>query len=298
MAESDSFKTISRRNFIGKVVMSAAAGAILSSCKKTDYRIACYTRPWFDHDYRVALDGIAEAGYKYAGIMTDRGGRIITLETTVEQAVAVGNEVTKRGMKVASLSAGGFNVGNSVSEGIEELKRWIDNTAGLGAPIVHLGGVTDPVLADRYFEAIKECCDYAAGKGVRLSLKTHGGVNSTGAGCREYIEKVNHKNFGLWYDPGNVCFYSDGLIDPVDDAEYIDNIVFGMSVKDFKMPKDVAVTPGSGMVDFPRLLKRLYKGGFRKGPLVVEGLYQGELTYINAEAKKTREYIEQLIGDL
>ncbi|NLO01741.1 MAG: sugar phosphate isomerase/epimerase [Bacteroidales bacterium] len=298
MERKESLKTISRRSFIGKVMLSAAAGAIISSCKKTDYQIACYTRPWFDHDYRVALDGIAEAGYKYAGIMTDKGGRIITLDTTVEQAVAVGNEVSKRGLKVASLSAGSFNVSNSVNEGIEELKRWIDNTAGLGAPVVHLGGVTDPALADAYFEAIAECCDYAAGKGVRLSLKTHGGLNSTGAGCRKFIEKVNHKNFGLWYDPGNVYYYSDGLTDPVDDAEYIDNIVFGMSVKDFKMPKDVSVTPGTGMVDFPKLLKRLNEGGFRRGPLVVEGLYQGDVDFINAEARKAREYLEQLISEL
>jgi sugar phosphate isomerase/epimerase len=298
MVRQEYSKRISRRNFIGKVMLSTAAGAILTSCKKDDYQIACYTRPWFNHDYRVALDGIAEAGYKYAGIMTDKGGRIITLETTVEQAVAVGNEVTGRGMKVASLSAGSFNVSNSVNEGIEELKRWIDNTAGLGAPVVHLGGVTDAELADRYFEAIAECCDYAADKGVRLSLKTHGGLNSTGAGCRKFIEKVNHKNFGLWYDPGNVLYYSDGLTDPVDDAEYIDNIVFGMSVKDFKMPKDVSVTPGTGMVDFPKLLKRLNRGGFRRGPLVVEGLYQGDLAFINAEAKKTREYLEKLISEL
>ncbi|MDD4144793.1 MAG: sugar phosphate isomerase/epimerase [Prolixibacteraceae bacterium] len=298
MERKECLKTISRRSFIGKVMLSAAAGAIISSCKKTDYQIACYTRPWFDHDYRVALDGIAEAGYKYAGIMTDKGGRIITLDTTVEQAVAVGNEVSKRGLKVASLSAGSFNVSNSVNEGIEELKRWIDNTAGLGAPVVHLGGVTDPALADAYFEAIAECCDYAAGKGVRLSLKTHGGLNSTGAGCRKFIEKVNHKNFGLWYDPGNVYYYSDGLTDPVDDAEYIDNIVFGMSVKDFKMPKDVSVTPGTGMVDFPKLLKRLNEGGFRRGPLVVEGLYQGDVDFINAEARKAREYLEELISEL
>lgn len=298
MIKNESSKSISRRNFIGKVTFSAAAGALLASCKRTDYQIACYTRPWFDHDYRVALDGIAEAGYKYAGIMTDKGGRIITLDTTVEQAVSVGNEVKKRGLKVASLSAGSFNVSNSVKEGIEELKRWIDNTAGLGAPVVHLGGVTDPALADRYFEAIAECCDYAVEKDVRLSLKTHGGINSTGAGCRKYIEKVNHKNFGLWYDPGNVYYYSDGTVNPVDDAEYIDKIVFGMSVKDFKMPKDVAVTPGTGMVDFPVLLKRLNEGGFRRGPLVIEGLYQGDMAFITAEARKAREYLESIVNGL
>ena len=31
------------------------------------YRIGCYTRPWDKYDYRVALDAIAEAGFKYVG---------------------------------------------------------------------------------------------------------------------------------------------------------------------------------------------------------------------------------------
>ncbi len=35
--------------------------------------IACYTRPWAKYEYRVALDAIAEAGYKYVGLMTTKG---------------------------------------------------------------------------------------------------------------------------------------------------------------------------------------------------------------------------------
>ena len=36
------------------------------------YMIGCYTRPWAQYDYRVALDAIAEAGYKYVGLMTTK----------------------------------------------------------------------------------------------------------------------------------------------------------------------------------------------------------------------------------
>jgi hypothetical protein len=43
--------------------------SMLAASSSTAYQIGCYTRPWDQHDYRVALDGIAEAGFKYAGIL-------------------------------------------------------------------------------------------------------------------------------------------------------------------------------------------------------------------------------------
>lgn len=290
--------SISRRSFVGSLISATMAGALLNSCTgRSAYKIGCYTRPWFDEEYRVALDGIAQAGFKYAGIMTDVNGRVITLDTTVEQAARIGEEIKSRGMEVASLSLGSFDVSKSLETGISQLKRYIDNTASLGAPVVHFGGTREELM-DKYIEAIGECCDYAADKGVKLSLKPHGGSNTSGKDCRRYVDRIKHKNFGLWYDPGNVYYYTDGFLDPVEDAENIDNIVFGMSIKDFKMPKDVAVTPGTGMVDFPRLLSRLRKGGFTRGPLVVEGLYRGDFNFVTAEARKAREYLEQITSNL
>lgn len=299
MKNNTAGNSISRRRFVGSLVSATMAGALINSCStKTKFKVACYTRPWFDNDYHAALDGIAQAGYKYAGIMTDVNGRIITLDTSNEQAAKIGEEVRSKGMEVASLSLGSFDVSKSLSEGISQLKQYIDLTASLGSPIVHFGGTGRDELMDKYIEAIGECCDYAANNGVKLSLKTHGGLNTSGEGCRKYIERIGHKNFGLWYDPGNVYFYTDGKLNPVDDAEHIDNIVFGMSVKDFKMPKDVAVTPGTGMVDFSKLLKRLKKGGFNNGPLVVEGLDRGDFNFVTSEARKVREYIEDIINNL
>ena len=126
-------------------------------------------------------------------------------------------------------------------------------------------------------------------------MKPHGPLNSTGRECRPLVEKIGHRNFRLWYDPGNIYFYSDGKLSPVDDAAEVDGLVSGMSVKDFRMPKDVDVTPGTGMVDFAAVMARLKKGGFKKGPLIVECLNKGELSYINSEAKKSRQFLEELM---
>jgi sugar phosphate isomerase/epimerase len=143
---------------------------------------------------------------------------------------------------------------------------------------------------------VAECCDYAASKGVGLSVKPHGGQNATGPQCRRIIEQVGHKNFRLWYDPGNIYYYSDGKLDPVTDAATVDGLVVGMSVKDFKPPKEVLVTPGTGQVNFREVFARLKQGGFTRGPLIVECLERGDLAHIAAEAKKARQFMEELTG--
>ncbi len=107
---------------------------------------------------------------------------------------------------------------------------------------------------------------------------------------------VNHKNFRIWYDPGNIYYYSDGKRDPVTDAATVDGLVVGMCVKDYKHPKKVDLTPGTGMVDFPAVMARLKQGGFTGGPLVVECLEPGDLKQTLAEAKKARLFLEELTG--
>jgi len=67
-----------------------------------------------------------------------------------------------------------------------------------------------------------------------------------------------------------------------------------MSVKDFRLPKDVMVTPGSGLVNWPALFARLKQGGFRRGPLLVECLERGDLAKVTAEAKKARVFLEEV----
>ncbi len=156
-----------------------------------------------------------------------------------------------------------------------------------------LGGTGNPQQQTAYYKTVAACCDYAAQQGVGISVKPHGGTNATGPQCRKCIEAVGHKSFGLWYDPGNIFFYSDGKLDPADDAATVDGLVRGMSVKDYKHPKRVDVTPGTGQVNFPAVMARLKKGGFTSGPLVIECLAPGDLKSLLAEAKKAREFVEQ-----
>jgi len=305
----NSFEELSRRRFLGRTLKLGAAGFAAScaatSCASTvtgpttesPWQIGCYTRPWADYDYRVALDAIAEAGFKYAGLMTTKSktGLVISVSTTLEEAERVGQEVKKRGLGVLSVYGGGIPVAK-LKAGIEGLKKLIDNCAACDAKNLLMGGTGNEKLYKVYYKAIAECCDYAAEKGVGISIKPHGGLNATGPQCRKTIEMVGHRNFRIWYDPGNIFYYSDGKLDPVDDAATVDGLVVGMCIKDYRHPKNVSITPGTGQVDFPAVLARLRKGGFTHGPLIVECLDRGDAEHTLTEAGKARWFLEKLTG--
>ena len=298
---------LSRRDFLGHSVKLGAVG-LMASCanttaskpaKKKDgpWKIGCYTRPWNMYDYRVALDAIAEAGFKYAGLMTAGPKRklMISISTTIEEAKQIDEEVKKRGLTVASVY-GTIPTLKSVEASIKDLMKLIDNCAACGSQNLIMGGTRSEKLFDAYYKVIAECCDYAEEKKLEISIKPHGGLNATGAQCRKTVEMVGHKNFRIWYDPGNVYYYSKGKIDPVADAATVDGLVTGMCIKDYGGPKSVSITPGTGQVDFPALMARLRQGGFTSGPLIVECIKLGDKKQTLAEAKKVRQFLEELTG--
>ena len=73
-----------------------------------------------------------------------------------------------------------------------------------------------------------------------------------------------------------------------------------MVVKDGKPTRDVWVTPGTGRVDFPKVLKTLRKGGFTGGHLVIECVARGDgdLPTILGEAKKARKFLEDVVDQV
>ncbi len=280
-------------------------------CRCT-YRLGIYTRPWDQFDYRVALDAIAEAGFRHAGLMTttlpDRR-LVITCDIDAEEAQRVGEEARKRGLGIPSVYGGDIPVAESLEAGIAGMRRLIDNCVASGARTLLMAGLGNQDLYEPYYKAIAECCDYAAEKHLPITIKPHGGLNSTGADCRKCVELVGHRNFSVWYDPGNIFYYSDGKLDPVDDAPAVAGLVReGMCIKDFKMQtidgklqKDVWVTPGEGQVDFRAVLARLRRGGFADGDLVIECINRpepGNLRALAAEARRAREFVEQLAARL
>jgi sugar phosphate isomerase/epimerase len=296
---------LNRRDLLkGSAVAGAAAmtkafrAGAAAKAPDDRWQIGIYTRPWDKYDWRTALDAIAEAGYRYAGLMTTKSKTrlVISVETTPEEAEQVGRACGERGLKVPSVYGGGIPVAESLEAGIRGMRRLIDNCAICGAANLLMGGIGNKDLYDRYYKAVAETCAYAAERGVGISVKPHGGLNATGPQCRKTVETVGHPNFRIWYDPGNIYYYSNSELDPVDDAPTVAGLVVGMCVKDYVHPKKVAVTPGDGQVDFPKVMRRLKAGGFTAGALVVECLAPGDAKHLLAEAKKARRFVEALVA--
>lgn len=313
--------SVTRRGFLARTVSYSVGGvtasrlatspALVAAQTAGAWRVGCYTRPWDKHDYRLALDAIAEAGFKHAGLMStsQKAGRlVISVDTTPEEAETIGREVSSRGMAIPSVYGGPIPVNQSLEAGIAGLKKLIDACVAAGAKSLLMGGMGRASLYETYYKAIGECCGYAAEKGLPITVKPHGGLNATGAQCRKCLETVGSKNFSLWYDPGNIYFYSDGKRNPVEDAATVDGLVtVGMCIKDFSMSteggrvsKDVWVTPGTGMVNFPAVMANLKKGGFTGGDLVIETVTRpdpNDLKAILAEARKARKFVEALVSN-
>ena len=307
-----------RRSFLLQVVVSSGAAGWLAgqpghlAAKQAEaarskvtsakpWQIGCFTRPWGRFHYTVAMDAIAEASFKYVGLMSTKpkGNAlwvlVITAETGIEEAQRAGEQAKRRGLQVVSVYGGQIPVARSLEAGIAGLRRLIDNCRAAGSPSLLLSGAGNGELEESYYKAIAECCEYSAERQVEIALKPHGPLNATGLTCRKAIERVGHPNFRLWYDPGNIFAYSNGSLDPVEDAATVDGLVTGMCIKDYDPTAGVTVTPGTGRVDFPQVLTRLNNGGFVGGSLVIETLTPGDLDSLVKEARKARRFAESLL---
>lgn len=296
--------------YLGAAALAAprllASSAAVPPGPSGQWQIGCFTRPWAKYDYRVALDAIAEAGFQYAGLMTAKGPKsnlVVSLAQTPEEVAQIASEVKKRGLKVPAIWGDEFLVGPSLEEARDKFKKLIDYCALVESPALMLGGTYNVKTYDTYYKLVAEACPYAAEKHVQLVAKPHGVRNMTGPEIRKNIELVGQKNYTLWYDPGNILFYSKGQVNPIEDAASVAGLVTGMCVKDLvisqkdgKQVMEANVTPGTGQVDFRALMAVLKKGGFTGGPLIVECLASGDMPALLSEAKKARQFLETLVA--
>jgi sugar phosphate isomerase/epimerase len=293
---------VSRRRFLHHAGVAAAGATVAAFARaavpRPAYQIGAYTRAWGMRDYRVALDGMVATGYRYVGLSVHgpqgKMARVIDRNSADEHADAVGREVKSRGLGLVVLSGGEFELNKPIHECSVQLRRVVDLAVICGAPCVQVNEPSKIEADPVFYRVMAECADYAAGRHVVLAVHPHG---FSGAHIRRQLRMVGDPNIRIMYDPGNVGFYSNGSIDLVDDAAALDGVVHGMSVKDFRLePRDVMITPGTGKVDFARVLARLRAGGFTGGPLTVECLHPGTIEQVNEEARRARRLVEEFVA--
>src|SRR5215510_4311372 len=147
-------------------------------------------------------------------------------------------------------------------------RKQIDNARFLSLKHLLSMGVDKPEQFEHYLKVMSDAAAYAQDKGIRLAMKPHGGISGASDEILRVLKQVNHPNLSIWYDAGNIIYYTGK--DPVAELEPILKHVTGFCAKDCGEPKgEVMIQFGTGKVDFAAVFKKLKAAGFN-GPMMVE----------------------------
>lgn len=99
--------------------------------------------------------------------------------------------------------------GPQLQKEIAHVKRWVDLAVDLGAPTIRIfagdlqKGTVEAQARHWCIDAIQDCCEYAAPRGVILALENHGGIVSTVDQLLSIVKAVKSDWFGVNWDSGN-----------------------------------------------------------------------------------------------
>lgn len=267
-------------------------------------KVGCFTRLWRDVELEDALKRAAKAGFRYVGVLGSKG--VPTPESPASEVRELKRMIEDNGLKFVTSWAHMPGTGDA-----EPFKRHLDIIAELGGVGQLMAGpwpykkfpdelLPEDELAEKYrvfFDEVAQVMDYAAERNLELMLKPHTGLSATGKECVASAEKVNHPNFRIWYDPGNVSFYEG--VRPEGDIVQVAKYMSGMCVKDHKGARAEAnfPTPGDGDVDWVRIFSTLKDSGF-DGPCIVETVGAKTAEEADVQAVRVREFLMRTLQEV
>jgi sugar phosphate isomerase/epimerase len=302
---------MNRRQFLHTTTLAATAGALLpldtlsaaEKSKSVDWPIGCFNRPWLGSKdkpwgYDTALEGIKAAGYKLTGLLTRPGKDepLLGSDATAEYLAGLKKRIGARGLKV-NMGALRIKFDLPLAEMIKDTRQQIDNGKTMGVEFLLTFGANNPKQYDNYYKLMQNAAPYAQERGMKVVLKPHGGASGAAEEIMRCLEKVKHPNFKVWFDAGNILFYTGK--DPVEELKPIAKHVTGFCAKDCAEQRgSVWLQFGTGKVDFRALFTELKRAGF-SGPIMVECCALGDTPEIvTANARQNREYLEKLLATL
>lgn len=289
---------MNRRQFIHTTTL-ATLGMTLTQANEAAVKwpVGCFNRPWTKWSYDECLDGIKAAGYKVTGLLTaTRQDPFTGAAATPEYLAALKQKIAARGLK-ANMTALRVQAGQPFEIAQKDLRKQIDNAQFLRLEYLLTFGVDSPAQYENYFKLMSDAAAYAKERKLKLVMKPHGGASGASDEIVAAIKKVNHPNFKIWYDAGNIIHYTGK--DPVEELKPIVQYVTGFCAKDCGAVKgDVMIQFGTGKVDFKAVFAALKAGGF-KGPVMVECCAIGQTAAeTTANAKANREFLEKVLAQI
>ncbi len=297
-----------RRHFL-QTTAAAAVATLIPVChlpaaeqpKGVSWPIGCFNRPWSGEKrnwgYDAALDGIKAAGYKLTGLLSRSPKEPFTgSDATPEYLRELKKRIAARGLAV-NMSALRTKDQLSLEDQIKDMRQQIDNGKIMGVEFLLTFGADKPEHFENYYKLMQDTAAYSQERGMKLVLKPHGGASGAAEEILRCLKEVKHPNFKIWFDAGNIIFYTGK--DPLEQLKPIVGHVTGFCAKDCEKENgSVWLEFGAGKVDFAGVFGEMKKAGFN-GPVMVECCALGDTPEIvTANARKNREYLEKLFKTL
>jgi sugar phosphate isomerase/epimerase len=286
---------MNRRRFLTTTSLATAAFLTSARAAAPDWPIGAFNRPWTKYGIDATLDGIKEAGFHYVGLLTNSVKDPLNgADASPDYLEALKKKIADRGLK-ANMGAMRLRFDMPRAEVIDLVHRQINNSKLLGLEYILTFGADRPQEYEHFYDLMRDAAPYAQERGIKLVMKPHGGGSGSSEEILTAIKKVAHPNFKIWYDAGNIIYYTGK--DPLTELEPIIEHVTGFCAKDCAKPKgDVMIQLGEGKVDFEKVFARLKKAGFN-GPIMLEGSNPGMTAEeATANARKNREFLEKTLA--
>jgi sugar phosphate isomerase/epimerase len=297
-----SASSLTRRHFL--VTTATASAALLArpafaaaTSSPAKWTVGSFNRPWTKWSYDETLDGIKAAGYRVTGLLSPvaaKGDIFTSASATREYLTGVKQKLAARGL-TANMTALRVKNGVPLAEAIADTRKQLENAQFIGVESALTFGVDKPEHYAQYFKVMADAAAFAQERGIKLVIKPHGGGSGASDEIRNALKAVGHPNFKVWYDAGNIIYYTGK--DPVAELAPIAEHVTGFCAKDCAAQKsDVMIQFGTGKVDFAGVFKKLKAAGFN-GPIMVECCQQGATPQETTEnAKANRLYLEKILA--
>jgi sugar phosphate isomerase/epimerase len=290
-----------RREFIERTLAAGAgisiSGSAESLAKGVKWQIGCFNRPWTKWTFDQTLKEIKAAGFRTAGLLSrTREEPFIAADAKPEYLETLRKRISASGL-TANMGALRSRHDIPLEESIREVRKQIDNARVLSLKYVLSFGTDKPEEFDHYIKVMSDAAAYAEDKRIKLAMKPHGGISGASSEILRVIKQVNHRNFSIWYDAGNIIYYTGK--DPVAEIDPIAQSITGFCAKDCGQVKgDVMIQFGSGKVDFPAVFRKLKAAKFN-GPVMIECCKVGQTPEeTSANARANREFLERLMASL
>ncbi|MBL9201713.1 MAG: sugar phosphate isomerase/epimerase [Opitutaceae bacterium] len=292
-----------RRHFIENTARTLAAVVLAPAVRAAApepggaWTIGCLNRPWTKWSADEMLDSVKAAGFRVIGLQTPTpADPFVGAAAKRDYLAALKDKIAARGLEAFQ---GRVQTRDNATEADEAaaIRTQIDRAKFLGLRVLINTGTAKPEAYAAWYRKMALAAAYGADHGVQIVVKPHGGVTAAAPELLTCLEKVNHPNFRLWYDAGNLIYYTGK--DPIADLEPLLPHVTAFTAKDCAAKGAEVMTQfGTGKVDFVAIFRRLKRAGFA-GPIVVESCAVGATAAeTTANARANRLFLEKALAGI